>query len=319
MSDPQGEVQPITDEQRQAVRKLMFEFLRVHSPDLDETAEIFEYNFIMPTGNVTIRFEPGNGFIDWAIRTSDRVIKQTLEAATATLVAEGKLEKEDAEDPQVKIVFESKNPIQIAGWFAYMTMRSLIPKMMSAFTELGMESAKVLEGVVILSMEQTGFDQKTGFQIPSIKDSMKQLSKDLAATRRAFLFKQISVISGEPQLDYLPKVYQQMLVIWQDVKKIHAANKETEKWRDMVKAKYDDLPFDDDLLVRISTKPENLPEDIQEKVAETDGDQTPSSIALEHSARLCGCKPYQFGTRHLFTLARKGKSKTEQKESEPDQ
>jgi hypothetical protein len=145
------------------------------------------------------------------------------------------------------------------------------------------------------------------------------LSKHLAATRREFLLKQISMIAGEPQLDYLPDVYPHMLGIWQDVKKIYAANKETEKWRDMVKAKYSDLPFDDDLLTRISTKPENLPEDIQEKVAETDGDRTPSSIALEHSARLCGCEPYQLGTRHLFTLARPTKSKTEQKESKPVQ
>jgi len=315
MSDPQGEVQPITDEQRQAVRKLIFAMLRVHEPSLDEDAEVFEYRFIMPTGNVTIRFEPGDGFIDWAIRTSDRVIRQTLDAATQTLVNEGKLSKDVAEHAKVKLAFESRNPNEIAGWFAYMTMQSLIPKMKSAFSELGLESEKVMEGLVILGMERSGFDQKTGFQIPSIKDSMKQLSKDLAATRRAFLFKQISVISGEPQLDYLPTVYPQMLVIWQDLKKIYTANKETEKWRDMVKAKYSDIPFDDDLLTRISTKAENLPEDLQAKLAETDGDHTPSSIALEHSARLCGCEPYQFGTRHLFTLARPAKSKTEQKES----
>ena len=38
MSDPQGEVQPITDEQREAVRKLMFALLRIHNPAIDEEA-----------------------------------------------------------------------------------------------------------------------------------------------------------------------------------------------------------------------------------------------------------------------------------------
>src|SRR5215212_9129749 len=94
MSEPQGEVQPITDEQRQAVRKLMFTFLRAETPDLNEKIEIFEYNFIAPTGNITLRWEPGDGFIDWAIRTSDRVVRQTIEAAHKTLVDEGKVTEE---------------------------------------------------------------------------------------------------------------------------------------------------------------------------------------------------------------------------------
>lgn len=207
MSDPQGEDQPITDEQRKAVRKLMFALLRVHTPDIDETADIFEYRFIMPTGNVIIRFEPGDGFIDWAITTLDSVIRQTLDAATETLVREGKLSKDVAEHPKVKLSFHSKNPIEIAAWFAYITMQNLIPKMKSAFVELGVESRKILESIVIMGMEKSGFDQKTGFQIASIKDSMIQLSKELASKAQttekshflAFLYELCSKIEEPSQ------------------------------------------------------------------------------------------------------------------------
>src|SRR5215213_6990604 len=172
MSDPQGEVQPITDEHRQAVRKIMFALLRLHSPDLDEEAEIFEYNFIMPTGNITLRFTAGTDFLNWAIRTSDRVMRETLDAATETLVSEGKLPKGVAEGSKVRLAFESKNPNEIAAWFAYITMQNLIPKMKFAIWELGVESRKILERLVIMGMEKRGIDKKTGFQIPSIKDSM---------------------------------------------------------------------------------------------------------------------------------------------------
>jgi hypothetical protein len=317
MPDPQRA--PISEERRVAVRERLIELLSRHDPSITQSTEVFQYKFVSPTGTVTLQFEPGNGFIDWAIRTSDRVTSATIKNATETLVREGKLPPEVPEQAEVKAVFDENAPDDAAVWLAYVAMRSLIPKMISAFIELGIESAKMMESLVIMAMERGGFDKATGYQLPNIKTSMEQLSKDFANTRKAVLFKQISVLAGEPQLDYLPILYPQLLVIWQDVKKIYTANKETEKWRVMVKAKYDDVPFDDDLLTRISTKPENLPEDIQEKVAESDGDQTPSSIALEHSARLCGCTPYQFGTRHLFTLARKGKPKTERRKLKPVQ
>lgn len=91
------------------------------------------------------------------------------------------------------------------------------------------------------------------------------------------------------------------------MKKIYSQNSESETWRDMVRAKYQE-EFDDDLLTRITGKLENLPDEIQAKLTETDGDHTPSSIALEHAARLCGAQPYQFGTRHLYKIAKKGKT-----------
>src|ERR1051325_441822 len=210
MPDPQPA--PISEERRVAVRERLIELLSRHDPSITQSTEVFQYKFVSPTGTVTLQFEPGNGFIDWAIRTSDRVTSATIKNATETLVREGKLPPEVPEQAEVKAVFDENAPDDAAVWLAYVAMRSLIPKMISAFIELGIESAKMMESLVIMAMERGGFDKATGYQLPNIKTSMEQLSKDFANTRKAVLFKQISVLAGEPQLDYLPILYPQLLV-----------------------------------------------------------------------------------------------------------
>ena len=252
MPEPLGENQPITDEQRQAVRKLLFDMLRASDPTLKDDTDVFQFQFIMPNGKVTINFEPGDEFLDWAIRTSDRVIRETLIAATNTLVTEGKIDSETASDPLVQIAFEKKNPEMFAASFAYVTMQNMIPKLKSAFSELALETIKIYEGIVFLGMERSHFDEHTGFQIPDLTKLLTTLSKDLADTRKKQLLKTIKRFTGEPRLELLAPNYPNLLTIWQDVKKIYRANNETETWREMVKAKYPDLAFDDDLLTRIT-------------------------------------------------------------------
>jgi hypothetical protein len=314
MPEPQGEDQPITDEEREAVWKLLFEMLRVDDPTIDDSTKAFRYQFISPDATITITFEPDARFLNWAIRTSHRVIRETLEKATQTLLAEGKIDSDIASDPNLKMVFESKNPEGLAATFAYITMQNLIPKMKSAFAELGQESIKILEGIMFLGMERSGFDEKTGFQIPDMTKHLTDLSKDMAGRRRKQLIEQINVFAGTPRLELMPQVYPKLHKIWRQVKKIYAANDESETWRDMVKAKYPDLPFDDDLLTRVAGNTETLPDEIQIKLDETDGNDTPSSIALEHAARLLGAAPYQHSTRHYYRLAGRQKKTTDQTE-----
>jgi hypothetical protein len=310
MPDPQRADQP-SDERRAAVRKRLIELLSSHDPTITQETEIFQFQFIAPTGNITLQFEPGTGFVDWAIRTSDRIANETIMRATETLVREGKLSPEVPEQAEVKAVFDEQTPDDAAVWLAYNAMRALIPKMISAFTELGIESAKMMESLVIMAMERSGFDEATGYQLPNIKTSMDQLSKDFANTRKAVLFKQISILAGEPQFDYMPRIYPQLHTIWRDVKKIYDANKEAKTWRDMVKAKYPDVPFDDDLLTRITGNFDELSDEIKTKLDETNGDHTASSIALEHTARLCGSNPYQIPMRRLQRFAEQKQKPTE--------
>lgn len=105
--------------------------------------------------------------------------------------------------------------------------------------------------------------------------------------------------------------YQILLPIWQDAKKIYGEHGAHATWCGMVRAKYPEINFHDDLLYRLTGKLCDLPEEVQAKVSDSGGDNTPSSIALEHAARMCGARAYQYSTRYLYELRRKNKS-TEQ-------
>lgn len=139
-------------------------------------------------------------------------------------------------------------------------------------------------------------------------NEVRALSKAMADERKQFMMAQIRAF-GKPRLHKLGDFYPTLLKVWQSAKRIYEGNSESETWRAMVKAKYPELSFDDDLLTRVSGKIEDLSDDIQASLAETGGDHTPSTIALEHAARMCGASPYQYGVRHYHNL----KTETEQK------
>lgn len=305
MPEPKGETLPITPEQRKAVKHLLFQMLSADDPTLTEDKEIFRYQFTGPTGKVTIDFEPDDSFIDWAITTGQRVMKETLEQAALTLVSEGKLDSDIPSDPKVRLAYETKNPEVFSASVGYIAMQSMIPKLKMAFYELVRETEKIVEGIVFLGMKHSKFDEQTGFEIPDMNKHLADLAKELANTRKKQLIKTIDRFTRKPRLHLLAANYPQFLKIWQSIRKIYRANSESETWRDMVKAKYPDLPIDDDLLTRITGNVETLSDEIRAKLDETDGDETPSSIALEHCARLLGAAPYQHSTRHYYRLAGK--------------
>lgn len=124
-------------------------------------------------------------------------------------------------------------------------------------------------------------------------------------------------------LERLAGFYEALYPVWCDIQDIAARHEDA--WRDMVTAKYKDktIALDytfeslfaddlaDDLLKRISGDVDSLSE-VEEKIIEAhDGTDTPSSIAIEHAARLCGAWRYQFRARTLFRRL------AEQRSSEP--
>ena len=300
MPDEAGD-QPITDEQRKAVREFLFKLLTAHNPELDPKVTTLSYKFIAPSANVTINFEVDDGFLDWAIRTSKTLIVDVVQAAFDKTLEESNIDKTVARE----LVLKTETPNEIAGYLAYITVQGIIPKIKYAFYELGQESRKIFEAIIVRGIEMSGVSEMKGIQMPDISEQVKELSKDFVGQRKKLLMAQINAFWGKPRLDLMPRYYQKVLDLWQSVRKIYIQNSESETWRDMVKAKYPDVDFDDDLLTRVTGKLEMLSEEIQAKLAETDGDHTPSSIALEHTARICGAKPYEFGTRQLYRLKNK--------------
>jgi hypothetical protein len=306
MPDDEGDLKPITDEQRKAVREFLVKLLTAHNPKLDPEVETLSYKFISPSANVTINFELDEGFLDWSIRTSHHLIVNVVQSAFDKMMVEAEIDKTVAN----KLMLTTETPNEVAGYLAYIAVQGIIPKIKSAFYELSQETQKIFEAIIIREIEVSGISEIKGIQMPDISEQVRELSKDFVGQRKKLLMAQINSFWGKPRLDWMPKVYPNVLELWQSVRKIYRQNSESETWREMVKAKYPDVEFDSDLLTRITGKLETLPEEIQAKLAETDGDHTPSSIALEHAARICGAKPYEFGTRHLYKIAKKVKTET---------
>jgi hypothetical protein len=304
------EAKSITDEQRAGVLIALFEMLRAHGVDIKDGTEIFRHRFVGEVGAVTIDFEIGQGLADWAIETSRYLLEKVLNSVNESLKAKG--ESEDSLETQ----FAEDEYNDYAALLAYFLMQGMSGKLRDAFYELGLESETVFEGFVVnVIKEHPTFTNLFHIHLPNISEDVKALSKSMATARKQFLTAQISSFKHKPKLERLPTLYPMLLKVWQSVKKIYDQNGESETWRDMVKAKYPEITFDDDLLTRITGQLENLPEDVQAKLADTDGDHTPSTIALEHAARMCGAAPYQYGTRYLFKL-KSDKGKTELTETE---
>ena len=78
------------------------------------------------------------------------------------------------------------------------------------------------------------------------------------------------------------------------------------RWRENVKAQFPDL--DDELIARVSGKPEDLSEEHHALLAEKGGDSTPSEIALEQAARRCGIARYAYTKRALLKRLEKKKT-----------
>jgi hypothetical protein len=296
----------ITDEQRAEVMRLLFDMLREYGVDIEEGTKVFKYTCIGTIGKVTIYFEIEKGFADWAIETSLSLWEGMLASIAEKLNAKGELKG------VIEIPTADNHS---AALLAYFTTQGMLGKLENAFFELGLESEKVFEGLILTAMkEHPIFGKHFQAVLPNISEDVKALSKSMATERRRFLTSQINRFKHKPQLEKLPELYPMLHKVWQSAKKIYEDNGESETWRGMVCAKYPELTFDDDLLTRVTGKLETLSEDIQAKLAEKDGDHTPHTIALEHAARMCGASPYQYGVRYYNKL--KSKKKPELIESD---
>ncbi|HEX7174378.1 MAG TPA: hypothetical protein VF240_03740 [Pyrinomonadaceae bacterium] len=142
------------------------------------------------------------------------------------------------------------------------------------------------------------------FNTEFISAEYNRITKQAAAERKASLKGTLKYILS-PNLDELEEHYRSVLPMWKDAKTLYKQNRNRETWRDIVRAAQPDLKDYDDLISRLSGRLNDLPENIQAKLSEKGGDSKPSSIALEHAARLCGSEPYEYSVRYLYIKLRK--------------
>jgi hypothetical protein len=170
--------------------------------------------------------------------------------------------------------------------------------------------------------EVIGTMQEAGVQViydpnePSEK--MNRLLSKFAAQRKELLKSDLAECLGSLDFTELAEHYDSVLPVWKDAKLIFKQNSKRPTWRELIRAAHPDVEFDEDLLARLSGKLNDLPEDVQAKLSAKGGDSKPSSIALEHAARLCGAAPYQYGVRYLYILKNEAKRRAIENGEETD-
>jgi hypothetical protein len=138
--------------------------------------------------------------------------------------------------------------------------------------------------------------------------AMKRLEKAFLKRRNA----RIGITRGgsEPSfnLSQLLAYYAQLLPRWQNAKRIYRQNKKQAEWPSIVAAGEKDLL--PDLIARLADAPD-LSNDLLTKLERHGGGSSPSDIALEHAARMCGAPPYAYTLRHLQGLLKEQRKNTE--------
>jgi len=174
---------------------------------------------------------------------------------------------------------------------AWLTLFSeLGPKVDESLTELVEE----VKAKTLTKNDNTFYQLKT-----EPKDILKALADKQSGRRRQRLGIGGSLRGGsksEFRLTNLWFFYRALYPAWKDAADLYRKTNDRKDWPKLVKAACPGLP--NDLILRLDD-PANLPEEIQEKLAEKGGDPTPSSIALEHSARFCGVPDYYYTERYL--------------------
>lgn len=192
--------------------------------------------------------------------------------------------------------------------FTYDTLEYFIyrleHKLNTAFNEHWHEAyflaANCMTTEMMRAMQEAGVEVIRDPNEPS--DKLNRMLAKFAAQRRGLLKRDLAECLGALDFTELAKHYERLLPVWKDAKVIYRQNNGRPMWRDLIRAAHPDIEFDDDLLARLTGRLNDLSQDVQEKVSEKGGDSRPSSIALEHAARLCGAAPYQYSLRHLYNV-----------------
>lgn len=103
----------------------------------------------------------------------------------------------------------------------------------------------------------------------------------------------------EQGIEFLLPHYKKAYPRWREAQRIFKRNAQSQNWKEHVKLEYSDLP--EELIARLSKNPLDLSEEHLERLEEKGGSGSPSDIAAEHAARLCGLARYQYA---LTTLKR---------------
>jgi hypothetical protein len=173
----------------------------------------------------------------------------------------------------------------------------------------GLEDVESFQFKGLGTMDQVGKSDKTidGLVTKAARRKLSRLTETLG---RFGLHKRINDI---PHL--LRSHYDAVKPIWEDAQDISAANVNS-PWKEFIKIKYPSLCDYDYLIIRLGPSTD-IPDAEMERILASDNashtHSAVSSIALEHAARLCGARKYQYKTAQLFRILGTTTNSTESK------
>jgi hypothetical protein len=247
---------------------------------------ILVYPYTVEAGNIAPMFDT-HGFADYIVRRCADLLNDYLEDAKAST--------------------ETRN--EIVDALAYAVMHNFIarlqPKLAHALREHEEEVFILARGLMESTLGKHLTNPRTR---PDARTLGKRLAEQIKVERRAFLLTNLDRLAGRPNLERLKEHYHRLLPKWQRAKMVYESVGDLPNWREIIGSVLEDEKPSADLIARVSGRLSDLTLEIQAAVAKKGGDATASSIAIEHAARLCGAKDYQFHTRTLFRKSPKAEA-----------
>ena len=164
--------------------------------------------------------------------------------------------------------------------FAYLLLKNLFTEMKDVIANL-QDFPYFVAGLI---PSEIGNKHKKKLSVEDKTDIEKFLQNRKKITKNRIMCEVYSAGKwNKPVFNLLSFYYRDLLVQWKSAKKCYKTNKHFSNWEKMLAASFEDLPTD--LLKLLGDQYEYT--------------AMPSSIALEHAARICGVKPNSLGLRAL--------------------
>lgn len=253
---------------------------------------ILFYEYAEAHGQIAALFDT-LGFADYITEGCAELLDKFLATATA--------KKTDGSTAKLTGLLREADRLKLVHALARIAMRDFIhllqPKLSHALQEHELEMGVLTRGLI----EKFFSEFLTEVHSPdNARRDAARLVSMIKDDRRAWLAASLDHISGKPNFDRLKEHYDRLLPKWQRAKTVYESVGDLPNWREIISQTLEEEKPDIHLIARVSGRLNDLPDEIKAAVSEKGGDASPSSIAIEHAARLCGAKPYALHTRTLF-------------------
>jgi hypothetical protein len=269
---------------------------------------ILTYKQETPLGTLEVRFKPSEGFNKIALDVGKDLTDNML--CSRMQGQDGSMSFGDPENaPQKKEERSEAIAIWFKMFFAHILSNNLTLVLRHTF-----DDAAHITAATCLSLQVRCLGALKGIKsvkTSGVNEQMKAIAEHVTKDKKDLLNSYRDAVAPT-QFKDVSIYYEKLLPVWRDIQQI--AKTHVCAWREMVEAKYQNkiIVFEDsfndlfvedltdDLLKRITGNTRELSDDELLIIETHDGDDTPSSVALEHAARLCGAWRYQYSARYLF-------------------